>query len=225
MWPQIYLFFALDSDTWVELIILNGGAKQYQSLCLKNMEYRAYVNVPNALSVTRLLGVPFLFLLVEMDNKTYFLSWYIFLGITDWLDGKLARAWKQATDFGSMLDSVADLAYYISTAYFLIVLFPEYVIPSLPHLYVFFSILGLSFLISWWRAGKIIMLHSHINRLNGVLVFFAMILSFFFDTTMLVRIIIYSYYIAFAESILIFLIYGNVSPDTRSIFDLRKNLR
>lgn len=186
------------------------------------MEYRAYVNVPNALSVTRLFGVPFLFMLIELDKKTYFLSWYIFLGLTDWLDGKLARAWDQATDFGSMLDSVADLAYYISTAYFLVVLFPDYVIPSLPHLYVFFGILGLSFLISWWRTGKIIMLHSHINRMNGVLVFFAMILSFFFDTTLLLRVIIYSYYLAFIESILIFLIYGNVSPDTRSIFDLRK---
>jgi len=177
-------------------------------------------NVPNILSLTRLIGVPFLFYLVQLESHLLFLSWYIFLGITDYLDGLIARAWNQVSDFGSMLDSVADLAYYISTAYFMIVLFPEYIMPNLPSLYGMFALLGLSIVVSKIRAGRILFLHTHLSRLNGVLVFFAFILSFYLNTTFFIATIIAIYYLAFTEVILIFMRYGNISPDTRTIIGL-----
>lgn len=177
-------------------------------------------NVPNLLSLTRLIGVPFLFYLIHLESHVFFLAWYILLGITDYLDGLIARAWDQVSDFGSMLDSVADLAYYISTAYFMIVLFPEYIMPNLPFLYGMFALLGVSIIISKVRAGRILFLHTHLSRLNGVLVFFAFILSFYLNTTFFIATIIAIYYLAFTEVILIFLRFGNVSPDTRTIIGL-----
>ena len=36
-------------------------------------------------------------------------------GITDYLDGKLARAWNQTSDLGAMLDPVADRIYILAT--------------------------------------------------------------------------------------------------------------
>lgn len=177
-------------------------------------------SVPNILSLTRLFGVPLLYFLVLLDSPYLFLAWYIILGFTDYLDGLLARAWDQVTDFGSMLDSIADLAYYISTAYFLVVLFPEYLYPNLPYLYGMFGMLIISILVSKIRTGRVLFLHTHLSRLNGVLVFFAFILSFYINTTYLISLIITIYYVAFIEVTLIFLRYGLVSPDTRSIFDL-----
>jgi cardiolipin synthase (CMP-forming) len=184
---------------------------------------RQYVNIPNALSLIRLVGVPLLFPLAGLDNPMFFLAWYIFLGLTDWLDGKLARAWNQTSEFGSALDSVADLAYYISTAYFLVSLFPEYVTPSLPFIYIFFALLGISMIISWIKCRRFVMLHTHLTRFNGMMVFLVMVGSFWFNTTLAISAILLIYFIAYIEIILIFLKFGDVSGDTRSIFILLRD--
>lgn len=183
------------------------------------------INIPNALSVFRLVGVPILFILVTLDNVIWFAGFYIILGLTDFFDGFLARKLKQVSELGSLLDSIADLAYYISTAYFLIVLFPEYFIANIPYIYLVFSLLAITLIISKLKFGKILMLHTHLSRLCGVLVFSAFIGSFYMDSTLFIRLIILLYSFSFIESIIIFFKYGLVDPDTRTIFELtRKNI-
>lgn len=183
------------------------------------------INIPNTLSVIRLIGVPFLFLLITFENVMWFTGLYIMLGLTDYFDGLLARRWNQVTELGSMLDSIADLAYYISTAYFLIVLFPEYFYPNIPYLYLVFALLAITLLTSKLKFGKVLILHTHLSRLSGVLVFFALFGSFYGDTTLFIRLIILMYSISFVESFVIFFKYGAVDPDTRTIFHLaRKNI-
>jgi len=181
------------------------------------------INIPNALSLIRLVRVPFLFPLAGLDNLMYFLGWYVLLGLTDWLDGMLARKWNQTSELGSALDSIADLAYYISTAYFLVKLFPEYVMPSLYFIYGFFVLLAISMIFSWVKCRRFVMLHTHLSRLNGVLVFLIMIASFWMDTSLAVSAVLLIYYLAFIEIILIFVKFGDVSADTRSIFILLRD--
>ncbi len=183
---------------------------------------REYVNIPNILSITRLLGVPLLFILVHFESPFWFISWFIFLGFTDYFDGILARKWNQTTEFGSMLDAVADVAYYISAAWFLIYLFPEYLTPNIPYIIFCLTIFGFSMLISQMRIGRILFLHTHLSRTSGVLVFFGVLASFFMDSTLVIRFIIFTYSLAFIEVSVILWIYGEVSPDTRTIFQLQK---
>jgi cardiolipin synthase (CMP-forming) len=70
--------------------------------------------VPNILTVLRLLaapGVPVMFLYFSRPWADWAaLSLFIGASITDWFDGYLARAWKQQTKFGTMLDPIADKA-------------------------------------------------------------------------------------------------------------------
>ncbi|CAM3863703.1 MULTISPECIES: CDP-alcohol phosphatidyltransferase family protein [Tsukamurella] len=73
------------------------------------------VNVPNALSVLRLLGVPlFLWLLLVEKNDAWALVVLMVSGFTDWLDGKLARVLNQQTRLGELLDPAADRLYMIA---------------------------------------------------------------------------------------------------------------
>lgn len=181
----------------------------------------ATLNIPNFLSLSRLIGVPLLFILINLENQLWFILWFVYLGLTDYFDGLLARRWNQVTEFGSMLDAVADVAYYISAAFFLFYLFPEYLQPNYIYLSVMFLIFAASMFVSHLKLGRILFLHTQLSRLCGVLVFFGVLASFFFDTTFLIRSIIFIYSMAFIEVITIFLIYGEVSPDTRSIFHLR----
>ncbi|TVQ02066.1 MAG: CDP-alcohol phosphatidyltransferase family protein [Balneolaceae bacterium] len=183
---------------------------------------REYINIPNALSMIRLLGVPLLFIFVHFESPLWFVCWFIFLGFTDYFDGLLARRWNQTTDFGSMLDAVADVAYYISAAWFLIYLFPEYLVPNIPYVVFCIVIFGFSMLISQLKIGKILFLHTHLSRSSGVLFFFGVLASFFMDTTLVIRFIVFTYTVAFIEVSIILWIYGEVSPDTRTIFELRR---
>jgi cardiolipin synthase len=83
--------------------------------------------IPNALSVLRLLGVPlFLWLLLGPHADAWALVVLMISGFTDWLDGVLARALNQMSNFGALLDPLADRLYILAT---LIGLVLRHVIP------------------------------------------------------------------------------------------------
>ncbi|RVT82255.1 CDP-diacylglycerol--glycerol-3-phosphate 3-phosphatidyltransferase [Rhodobacteraceae bacterium CCMM004] len=70
--------------------------------------------LPNVLTVLRLLaapGVAIMFLYFTRPWADWFaLILFVSAAITDWFDGYLARAWKQESKFGAMLDPIADKA-------------------------------------------------------------------------------------------------------------------
>ena len=72
--------------------------------------------VPNALSALRLLGVPlFLYwtLVTEQDGRAILLL--MAAGISDYLDGKIARKFGQFSRLGQLLDPAADRLYILAT--------------------------------------------------------------------------------------------------------------
>ncbi|MEP6695929.1 MAG: CDP-alcohol phosphatidyltransferase family protein [Pseudonocardiales bacterium] len=71
--------------------------------------------LPNLLSLLRLLGVPvFLFLLLGPHADLPALGVLTLAGVSDWLDGKLARAWNQVSRLGQLLDPLADRLYIVA---------------------------------------------------------------------------------------------------------------
>ena len=71
-------------------------------------------NLPNILTIMRLVaapGVAVMFLYFTRPYADWFaLILFLSAAITDWFDGYLARAWKQETKLGAMLDPIADKA-------------------------------------------------------------------------------------------------------------------
>lgn len=71
--------------------------------------------IPNMLCLIRLVGSPGLIGLSVTDDRILFLSVFLFLAMTDWVDGKLAILLNQRSVFGARLDSWADACFYGST--------------------------------------------------------------------------------------------------------------
>jgi phosphatidylglycerophosphate synthase len=176
------------------------------------------LTIPNALSFFRLFGSPLLLPLSQTANQLWVVSWFVLLGLSDALDGALARRWNQTSDYGSKLDAVADLVFYPCSAVVLAILFPAFLSPNLPYIYATLTTLAGALLVSRVRCGRVIMLHTHLSRFSGVLLFVVMLASFFVDTTLLIRLVALTYAVGFLEASLIFIVKGTVSPDTRSLF-------
>ncbi|MBW1915515.1 MAG: CDP-alcohol phosphatidyltransferase family protein [Deltaproteobacteria bacterium] len=177
-------------------------------------------SAPNILSLSRIVLLPFLYFLLFADLKVIMLISYIIIGSTDYFDGKIARRLNQTTDLGKTLDSVADLFFYLSSAFFIYYLFPDVIDANFTLLMILFGVKILSFVISVVKCNKPLLMHTTLLRLSAAMVYFLFIFSFFFDTSYFATIVIMLYMIAFLEEISIFIIYGKIDPDTRSIFTL-----
>lgn len=76
------------------------------------------MNLPNALSVGRIAITPLIAALPFANSwKLRLLAFVLFViaAITDYVDGMLARSRKQETDFGRLLDPLADKALLVGT--------------------------------------------------------------------------------------------------------------
>jgi cardiolipin synthase (CMP-forming) len=77
------------------------------------------LTIPNAISAARLAGVPVFLWLVLGPRTAVADDWavgvLIVAGLSDWLDGKIARALNQGSRLGQVLDPAADRLYIAAT--------------------------------------------------------------------------------------------------------------
>lgn len=73
------------------------------------------VTIPNLLSVVRIVLLPvFLWLVLVPEADVLALLVLVVSGVTDYLDGKLARRLNQTSKLGAILDPVADRLYILA---------------------------------------------------------------------------------------------------------------
>jgi cardiolipin synthase len=72
------------------------------------------LNIPNTITLGRLLAVPVTIWLI-LNNLNLAAFWlFVAAGVSDAIDGYLAKRWDQVTEFGKYLDPLADKALLVS---------------------------------------------------------------------------------------------------------------
>jgi cardiolipin synthase (CMP-forming) len=71
-------------------------------------KWKQNLNVPNALTMLRMLMIPVYIVLFMNGLKYWALATFLLAGLTDVLDGWIARRYKLITDFGKLMDPLAD---------------------------------------------------------------------------------------------------------------------
>ena len=107
------------------------------------------MNLPNKLTVLRVIMVPFfvLFMLTDLGgdaNKWIALAIFCVASLTDMLDGKIARARNLVTNFGKLMDPLADKLLVCSA---MICLIPAGKLPA----WIVIIIIAREFIISGFR--------------------------------------------------------------------------
>lgn len=83
---------------------------------MSSRQGRQVLTIPNALTILRALGIP-LFLWLYLSRHNASMSFIVLAAgaLTDYLDGKVARALNQESELGAALDPAIDRAYIAST--------------------------------------------------------------------------------------------------------------
>ena len=123
---------------------------------------------PNILSASRIvLCLPLL--LVDALTVPFWVL-YVIAGMTDMLDGFLARQWGVETKFGARLDSLADLIFVLAVGY---KLFPWLKLPAA--LWMMMGLIAMVKIVNAISAyvikHRIEFLHTKANKLTGFLLF------------------------------------------------------
>ena len=131
---------------------------------------KSKLNIANVLTSMRILGA--IVMLFIKPLTTWFLVIYTVAGITDALDGFVARKMNTFSEFGAKLDSVADLSFY---AVMLIKILPV-LIEKLPKIIWVFVALALllrlmAYVVAAIKYHKFASLHTWLNKATNVLIF------------------------------------------------------
>lgn len=133
--------------------------------------------IPNALTVLRFLLIPFIVFYIFTGNYILAFIFFTISGITDILDGFIARKFNLISNFGKLMDPLADKLTQIATLASLVVnkIIPIWIL-LIVLLKEFIMIVGASFL-----YGKDVVVYSKwYGKLATVLFYVAIVISLLF---------------------------------------------
>jgi phosphatidylglycerophosphate synthase len=173
--------------------------------------------IPNALSGLRLLLSPLL--IIFFSRPSLFLSLYALCGLSDVLDGYLARRNGWASSFGQKLDSAADLVFFASLAS--VLAFEWGIRPfaaALPLIAAVILVRLGALLAAYVKFRTLAIVHTLANKASGLLVYLALPLFRVLPEPRVVEAVSLFCLLAAIEELLIHLTSSELDRDRLSLF-------
>lgn len=125
-------------------------------------------NIANIITILRII-LSIVLLKTEVFSNLFFII-YIVCGLSDFLDGYIARKMNLTSEFGSRLDSIADICFVISTSVIMlpIINIPKYIVLWI----VVIAIIRItSIIIVIYKHNTFFILHTYGNKISGFMLF------------------------------------------------------
>lgn len=175
--------------------------------------------IPNALTFLRILGSVVLLFLTPLSTPFFIL--YFVCGVTDILDGYIARKTKNISKAGAALDSVAD---FIFLVIMFIIFLPIITLDTM----VFLWIIGIavtrmmSLIIGYARYKALASLHTYANKATGLSLFLFPFIYKFCGSTIAEYIILIAASLSALDDIAINITSKSLNINVKSIFHSNK---
>ena len=126
------------------------------------------MNIPNILSIFRLFVTVFFVLAVNQGRLRLALALFILQGVSDLLDGFLARIMNKRTSLGAILDPIADKAMLVSSY---VALYFHGIIPLWVTMIVLMRdvVVSIGFLILYRMFGRVKLIPSQAGKISTTL--------------------------------------------------------
>ena len=131
----------------------------------------------NSISIIRILLTLMLFFLFQ--NSMLFLIVYLLCGLSDVLDGYIARKTKTASEFGARLDSVADFLFFGMIIIFLVFQWGQKLDTLLPWVGAAAIIRFINLGLAWYKYHTFASIHTWGNKMTGIMVFLTPFFTFY----------------------------------------------
>jgi len=182
------------------------------------------LNIPNILSLYRLISFPFVLYLAIMGYEKYFVIFLIINLVSDILDGWIARTFNMQTEIGAKIDSLADIGTFVlAFSGFYFFKFDDFA-PHLFSILIFIGLFILSNVLSLIKFKRSPSLHLYSWKIGGY------VQGFFFFVLFVFGFNVYFYYftiiwgvIAFIEHIVIQLIIDKMRVNAKGLYWVLKD--
>lgn len=161
-------------------------------------------NLPNLISIGRIAISVIIFF--TFDNTKLFITLYLLCGISDVLDGYIARKTNTQSVTGARLDSVADFLFTIVIFAFFIITFGDIVLRFWMLPVVVACIRIVNIIIVRLRYSTFAILHTYGNKIAGLFLFFLPIVYTYTDNSLYLWIVFTVALLSSLEEMLIHLI-------------------
>ncbi|MCF8018816.1 MAG: CDP-alcohol phosphatidyltransferase family protein [Vallitaleaceae bacterium] len=173
----------------------------------------------NILSFTRILAAFFVFFITPLSWGFYLV--YSYCGLTDVLDGIVARSMQTESHMGARLDSIADMVLFIVVFYRL---GPVLWLSASRWIWIFAIIIGLiritAYIVGAMRFRQFAALHLISNKATGLVLFFVPYLFLIIDMNIALIGLCIIATLSSLEELLCEIKAKQYNPNIRSYFDL-----
>ena len=176
------------------------------------------LNIPNSLSLFRIIAAPFLLLSGWFDMPNLFFILFGLMLLSDVLDGIIARILDQTSDLGARLDSYGDILTYLTTPLAAWWLWPDVIKEELYYIIAAIVIYILPAIFALLKFGKLASYHTWLTKISAVLMSAGVVMLLGFENNLLFHIAIYFLVIEMVENILITIILPKQKSDIHSIW-------
>ncbi|WP_422107374.1 CDP-alcohol phosphatidyltransferase family protein [Winogradskyella sp.] len=176
-------------------------------------------NVPNFLSMYRLVTFPLILWFIYDSKESLFAMFLCINLITDILDGLIARVFNLKTEFGAKLDSLADNGTFIAAFIGLFVFKMDDLSASIWMLWVFMACFALGLMVSFIKFKQYPSLHLYTTKVGGYVqgIFIFVLFAWGYEPYLFYLAMIIGY-ISHIEEITILLILKRMKSDARGLY-------
>ena len=125
-------------------------------------------NIANYISISRIIMS--IALLIPKTFSTIFYIMYIYCGLSDILDGLLARKYKITSEVGAKIDSIADITFVFVS---ILKIIPVITISIEIYIWTIIIVLIKAFniILGYIQYKKLTLLHTVANKITGLVLF------------------------------------------------------
>lgn len=173
----------------------------------------------------RLLSVPLLWVLALRASTFWLGIGFGIAGLTDVLDGPVARHTGKSSEFGGQMDSAADILLMASVFWWFVLITPEFFLENATPLVIWAVIGTVSVVATYVRFGRMGNLHLYSAKLAGVLGYLFVVSYFVFGdySRLFFAIAMGAAILASTETLLFALTRSEPSDRVGSIFRRRRS--
>ncbi len=178
-------------------------------------------HIPNLLSVIRIALA--LSIIIFANNMFVF---YIVLlcGVTDVLDGYIARKYHFESKLGAKLDSLGDYVFFLILVFYFFIWHIDLIKDNSIFIGIIIIVRLSSLLICWIKNRKIYSLHTISNKITGLLLFIGILVEIISERKDIILFLLVISLISAFEELMIMIIEKEPNINIKSIFNREKSV-